>query len=95
MNKLFVCNQGKYRSRTAASLFGGRFAGVFVNLKKEDLAWADIVYVMEESQRSEIGKLFPQEYLKNRILNVEVPDIYGYMDEELVDVLRGKLKNGI
>jgi predicted protein tyrosine phosphatase len=92
MNKLFVCNQGKYRSRTAANIFGGKFAGVFVNLKKEDLEWADIVYVFEERQRSEIGRLFPEEYLKKRILNLEIPDVYGYMDRKLVDLLRGKLK---
>ena len=94
MNKLFVCNQGKYRSRTAATIFGGKCAGVFTGLKEEDLQWADIVYVMEEHQRSEIGKLFPKEYLNNRIINLQIPDIYGYMDSELVDVLRRKLKNG-
>ena len=92
MNKLFVCNLGKYRSRTAANIFGGKYAGVFVNLKKEDLEWADIVYVFEERQRSEIGKQFPTQYLKKRILNLEIPDTYGYMDEGLVDLLRGKFK---
>jgi len=92
MNKLFVCNQGKYRSRTAATLFGGRNVGVFVNLKKEDLQWADIVYVMEEHQRSEIGKLFPKEYLKKRILCLDITDVYGYMDERLIDVLKKKIK---
>ena len=92
MNKLFVCNQGKYRSRTASALFGGKYAGVFVNLKKEDLEWADVVYVFEERQRSEIGRKFPTQYLKKRILNLEIPDIYGYMDRKLVDVLRRKLE---
>lgn len=92
MKQLFVCNLGKYRSRTAATLFGGKFAGVFVNLKKEDLEWADIVYVMEEHQRSEIGRLFPAQYLKKRILNLDISDVYGYMDRKLVDVLRRKLK---
>ena len=92
MNKLFVCNLGKYRSRTAANIFGGKYAGVFVNLKKEDLEWADIVYVFEERQRSEIGKQFPTQYLKKRILNLDISDVYGYMDDKLVDVLRRKLK---
>ncbi|MBT4805638.1 phosphotyrosine protein phosphatase [Candidatus Woesearchaeota archaeon] len=92
MNKLFVCNLGKYRSRTAANIFGGKYAGVFVNLKKEDLEWADIVYVFEERQRSEIGKQFPTQYLKKRILNLDISDVYGYMDRKLVDVLRRKLK---
>ena len=91
MNKLFVCNLGKYRSRTAANIFGGKYAGVFVNLKKEDLEWADIVYVFEERQRSEIGKQFPTQYLKKRILNLDISDVYGYMDRKLVDVLRRKL----
>ena len=92
MNKLFVCNQGKYRSKTAAKLFGGRFAGVYVNLKKEDLKWADVVYVFEEEQRSLIAEKFPTEYLKKRILNLDIADVYGYMDEKLVGELRGKLK---
>ena len=95
MNKLFVCNQGKYRSRTAVELFRGKFAGLFSDenkLNKEDLEWADIVYVFEERHRSEINKLFPKEYLKKKILNLDIPDVYGFMDEELVGVLRGKVK---
>ena len=91
MNKLFVCNQGKYRSRTAATLFGGKCAGVFAGLKKEDLEWADVVYVFEELQRSEINKRFPTQYLKKQILCLDIPDVYGYMDDRLVDVLRRKL----
>ena len=91
MNLLFVCNQGKYRSRTAAELFGGRFAGVFNGLKEEDLQWADVVYVFEEHQRTEIGKQFPAQYLNKRILNLDIPDNYGYMNAKLVDVLRRKL----
>jgi predicted protein tyrosine phosphatase len=91
MNQLFVCNQGKYRSRTAATLFGGKFAGVYVNLKKEDLDWADVVYVFEEEQRTEIGKRFPKEYMQKKILNLEIADVYGYMDEKLVGELKGKI----
>ena len=66
MNKLFICNQGKYRSKTAVKLFGGKFRGVYVNLKKDDLKWADVIYVFEEEQRSEIARLFPQEYLNKK-----------------------------
>ena len=93
MNKLFVCNQGKYRSRTAAALFDGKCAGLYSvrKLSAKDLDRADIIYVFEEEQRSEIGKRFPKEYLKKRILNLNIPDIYGYMDDKLVDVLRRKV----
>tara|TARA_Y100000034_G_C6861231_1_gene391982 strand:+ start:1279 stop:1557 length:279 start_codon:yes stop_codon:yes gene_type:complete len=92
MNKLFVCNQGKYRSRTAAALFDGRCAGVYSNLKQEDLEWADIVYVFEEEQGREISQKFPREYLKKRILCLNIADVYGYMDEKLMNVLRRKVK---
>jgi len=91
MNKLFVCNQGKYRSRTAATLFGGKFKGVYVNLKKEDLAWADIVYIFEEEQGNLIAERFPKEYLKKKILNLDIKDVYGYMNEKLVIIIKDKI----
>ena len=93
MNKLFVCNQGKYRSKTAVELFGGKCVGLYSEegLNVKDLQWADIVYVFEEEQRSEIASRFPREYLNKRILNLDIEDVYGYMDEKLVRELRGKL----
>lgn len=47
MNVLFVCNQGKHRSRTAAELFSKehetRFFGIYTNLNKKDLEWVDVI----------------------------------------------------
>ncbi|HIH31431.1 TPA: phosphotyrosine protein phosphatase [Candidatus Woesearchaeota archaeon] len=100
MNILFVCNQGQNRSRTAEFLFRDRFntksAGLFNNLLTEkQLKWADMVFVMEEFQRTEISKRFQKEYLKKRIINLDIPDTYYFNQPELVDLLKVKVDQAI
>ena len=90
---LFVCNQGRHRSRTAAELLSNehetRYRGVYDNpLMIEDLAWADVVVVMEDHQREEIAGWFPLEYLRTRIVTRGIPDAYSYGDPELTMILR-------
>ena len=78
MKVLFICNQGKHRSKTAERLFNGKFetlsAGLFneTPVTEKQLSWADVIIVMEEFQRSEIAKRFPKQYLQKKILLVNV-----------------------
>jgi len=100
MNVLFICNQGMNRSKTAEDIFKHQFntdsAGLFNNLLTEkQLSWADVVFVMENFQRSEIGKRFPELYLKKRILVLNIPDIYRYGQPELVEILKEKVNQAI
>ena len=98
MNILFVCNQNENRSKTAEQLFQGQFqtksAGLYSNnpLAEKELAWADLIIVMEDHQRSEIGRRFPTYYLKKRILSWNIPDIYRYDQPELISLLKKKIK---
>ena len=98
MKLLFVCNQGENRSKTAAEIFRNKFEtrskGLYSDdpLNSDDLVWADIVFVMEDIQRTEISNRFPKEYLMKRILVLDVPDVYKYMDEKLVKELKIKMK---
>lgn len=95
MNILFVCNQGKHRSRTAADLFADDYAtksaGIYTNLTKQDIEWAGLVVVMEEHQRTFIAKKFPEGYMKKQILCLDIPDIYSYEQPELIALLRNCL----
>ena len=95
MRILFVCNQGKNRSRTAAEMLSDKhstaYAGIFTNLKEETLEWADLVITMDDAQRKEIGSRFPRQYLKKRILSINVPDIYSYGQVELKELLEERL----
>jgi len=93
MNVLFVCNQNENRSKTAEKVFATRFstksAGLFNKnpVKKVDLNWADLIVVMEDFQRTEISKRFPEIYMKKRIISLNIEDKYKYNDRELIQRL--------
>src|SRR3989338_8471254 len=97
MKVLFVCNQNKNRSKTAELLFKEKFetksAGLFSKcpLSERQLSWADVVVVMEDSQRREISKRFPKQYLLKRILSLGIPDIYRADQPELISALKKKI----
>ncbi len=98
MRVLFICNQNQNRSKTAEELFKDRFetksAGLY-NMKpvtEKQLAWADVIVVMEEEQRSEIAKRFPKQYMQKRIISLDIPDVYHYNQPELIDLLEDKFE---
>ena len=99
MKVLFICNQNQNRSKTAEHIFKGRFktksAGLY-NTKpvtERQLSWADVVIVMEEAQRAELAKRFPNQYIRKRILSLEVPDVYHYNQPDLIKILNSKVNN--
>ena len=103
MKLLFICNQGENRSKLAETIFSEyhetKSAGLHNNiLKKEQLEWADIVIVMEDRIITEISKMFPKEYMRKRIINLDIPDIYNIKvkrsRKELGDILIEKI-NGV
>jgi len=99
MKLLFICTLNLQRSPTAEKIFKDKYetksAGVGEYAKKpltkELLEWADIILVMEEWQREIIGEKFPKEYLKKKIINLDIPDIYLFENSELCRILREKL----
>lgn len=70
MKVLFICNQNQNRSKTAENLFRNKFetksAGLYNEkpVTEKQIEWADKIMVMEDSQRSEISKRFPKQYIK-------------------------------
>lgn len=99
MKILFICNQNKHRSKTAEELFKAEFetksAGLYNEkpVNEKQLSWADLIAVMEDHQRSEIAKKFPELYLQKKILSLNVPDMYSYNQPELVRLLESKFEN--
>lgn len=78
-------------------MFKGKFetksAGLYNDkpITKNNISWADVVIVMEDVQRSEIAKRFPKEYLQKRIISLDIPDIYSYNQDKLVNELKIKV----
>ena len=97
MKVLFICNQNENRSKTAEGIFKSKFqtksAGLYNQkpLTEKQLSWADMVVVMEDSQRSEIAKRFPKQYMQKRILSLDIPDVFHYNQPDLIKVLKSKL----
>jgi predicted protein tyrosine phosphatase len=97
MNILFICNQGKNRSKTAAKLFSRRFqtasAGLYSDkpVTQSQLSQAHVIIVMEEKHRREIAKRFPLIYMQKQILVLDIPDIYRYKQLALVQLLKSRV----
>ncbi len=94
MKVLFICNMGKHRSKTAAELFASEFSTEYAGLYSENpvsnkqIEDADLIVVMEEEQRHEIASRFPSLYLRKRIINLNITDVYAYNDPHLIDLLK-------
>lgn len=97
MKVLFICNQNRNRSKTAKEIFRNKFetksAGLYAArpITKKQLLRADAIIVMEDGQRREIAKRFPDIYMQKRILSLDIPDIYRYKQPELISILKSKV----
>ena len=95
---LFVCSRNQWRSPTAEAVWRNsngvmvRSAGTSPRAKRtvssSDIRWADVIFVMEHKHKQQIKQKFSQ-LLKVKTIHVlDIPDEYGYMDPELIDILR-------
>ena len=97
MKVLFVCNQNKNRSKTAENIFKSRHhvksAGLFNDspVSKVMIMWADVIVVMEESNRDEIAARFPRQYMLKQIISLDIPDIYHYNQPELIETIKSRM----
>jgi predicted protein tyrosine phosphatase len=98
---LFVCAQNKIRSLTAEKIFAGsqlydvKSRGVAkdarIKLTESDVAWADVIFVMEKEHKNRISKDFTSAIIGKKIVCLFIEDIYNPMEEELIAVLHKKL----
>ena len=85
-----------HRSPTAAEVFKDRFetksAGLFNErpVSAKELSWADTIVVMEEEQRIELSKRFPELAFQKKIVSLNVPDNFSYKQPELIELLKRK-----
>ena len=98
MNILFICSKNQWRSPTAEQVWrrhpglSVRSAGTSPNARhpvsEKDLAWADVVFAMEEKHKSRLLADY-RDVLEGKAIHVlDIPDDYRYMDPELVEQLQ-------
>jgi predicted protein tyrosine phosphatase len=95
-NILVICNQGKYRSRTAYELLKNqcecKYVGYYTNdFHKSILEWSDIIICMDENVAQELTKKYSEVMFHKRLFNFEIADIYNFNDKELIRKLKKKI----
>lgn len=98
---LFICSQNKLRSRTAETIFAenkgfdvlsaGLNNDAEIPLTPELVEWAETIFVMEKSQGNKLRKKFRKNINKQRVICLDIPDDYEYMQPELIEILEQKL----
>ncbi|TIT91633.1 MAG: hypothetical protein E5W43_31780, partial [Mesorhizobium sp.] len=56
-------------------------------LTHELVAWAEIIFVMEKAHRVKLQKKFRSSLIRARVICLDIPDNYAFMDPELVRLL--------
>ena len=99
---LFVCRQNRSRSATAERIFRGRSdldvrsagtdADALVHVNAQMLDWAELVFIMDDKQRAALQALFPDHAALTRLVCLEIPDDYAFLDPDLVRLLEDRVE---
>jgi predicted protein tyrosine phosphatase len=94
---LFVCRRNRWRSPTAEKVYArdprfqvrsaGLSASAVRRLTARDVTWAARVFVMEAEHRAQLRAAFRGELGARPVHVLEIPDEYGFMDPELIDLI--------
>jgi predicted protein tyrosine phosphatase len=94
---LFICSVNRLRSPTAEQVFAswpdveadsaGISNGAEQELSSEQIEWATIIFVMEKAHRNKLSKKYKKHLGGKRVICLDIPDDYGYMQPELVRML--------
>jgi predicted protein tyrosine phosphatase len=94
---LFVCSKNKWRSLTAEKIFNGvngydvRSAGTEdkarVKITGGHIGWADLIFVMEKKHVRRLQERFKDSLSHKKIICLNIPDDYQFMDSELIEFL--------
>jgi len=98
---LFVCSQNRLRSPTAEQVFSSRsdleVASAGTNndadnpITSELVHWADVIVVMEKVHRAKVQKRFRASLNGKRLICLDIPDQFEFMDPVLVKLLQTRL----
>ena len=97
---LFVCSRNRLRSPTAQEVFSD-YDGIEVDsaglskdadtvLSEDQVAWADVVIVMEKIHRERLNRKFGHVLKGKRVAVLGIPDDYDFMDPALIDLLKNR-----
>ena len=85
------------RSPTAERIFSkrqdlevrsaGTAADALARVNEQMLDWADIIFIMDEQQRRSLRRRFPGHAALDRLICLDIPDEFTFLQPELVALL--------
>lgn len=95
---LFICSLNRWRSPTAEQIFS-EYPGIETSsagvsnhadnpVTPELIAAADIIFVMEKAHKSKLTQSFGACLHDKRVICLNIPDKYPFMDERLIALLK-------
>jgi len=98
---LFICSQNRLRSPTAEQIFSSwpnlEVASAGLNNDAENpvgpelVQWSELIFVMEKAHRAKLSARFRMHLRGKRVVCLDIPDEYEYMDAALVQLLNRRV----
>ena len=99
---LFVCRLNRNRSATAERLFckrqdlevrsAGTNEDARVQVNQRMMDWADVIFALDDIEEKNLKGMFPDHAALARIVCLDIPDVYGFNDAELVSLLQERVE---
>ena len=99
---LFVCRVNRHRSATAERLFckradldvrsAGTSEDALVRVNARMLEWGDVIFAMDDDERNNLTRMFPDHPALERIVCLDIPDVFVFNDPELVRLLEERVR---
>ena len=94
---LFVCRKNRMRSPTAERVFckrpdldvrsAGTNPDALARVNERMLDWADFIFIMDDCQRQALQQQFPAHPALERLICLDIPDHFTFLQPELVELL--------
>ncbi len=98
---LFICGKGRQRSPTAEQVFAelpdwetdsaGLGADADIPVSIEQIEWATHIAVMEKRQLARLRKSFPKLVSGRKLVSLDIPDDFKFMQPQLIDLLKQRI----
>ena len=98
---LFVCGRNRRRSPSAERIFSSypdiEVASAGLNPEAEEVIsaelvdWAELIFVMDKNQQRKLTQRFRPLLKNKRVVCLDIPDEYAYMEPALVCLLQRKV----
>jgi len=98
---LFVCRLNRHRSATAERIFckrndldvrsAGTEEDALVQVNARMIEWADIIFAMDLLQVEALRRMFPAHPALERVVCLDIPDEFVFLQPTLVEMLNEKV----